>query len=143
MRLQTYTFTALEAAMASGIPRTSRFGTRLVNRDPGPMVIMSALAIASSVSGKGFASSGTICRRAIRKRLAVIFVSPKTVEPSFIRASSCTFAIVEGKIVPRVARIFDDSRTASAKSPVTAVRAVTKRLPKLWPSSPPPVSKRY
>src|SRR5690242_7779688 len=59
-----------------------------------------------------------------------MLVSPNTVDPSFIRAASCTLETVDGKMVPRVAKILDDSRTASAKSPVTAVSAVTKRLPK-------------
>ena len=38
--------------MACGIPSTRRFGITLVNSDPGPSVIRSAWAIASSVSGE-------------------------------------------------------------------------------------------
>src|SRR5579864_513623 len=43
---------------------------------------------------------------------------------------------------PRVSRISDERRTASEKSEVRDVSAARKRLPKLWPSSPEPLSKR-
>ena len=39
------------STMASAIPRTSRLGIRLVKSDPGPMVMRSALAMASRVCG--------------------------------------------------------------------------------------------
>ena len=41
---------------------------------------------------------------------------------------------------PRVARIFDASWMAWAKSPVISVSAATKRLPKLWPLSASPAA---
>src|SRR6266852_2047806 len=44
---------------------------------------------------------------------------------------------------PRVTRISEESRTASEKSEVREVRAARNRLPKLWPSSPEPFSKRW
>src|SRR5438445_1608892 len=53
IRLQTNALTAREAAIASGMPWTSRLGTRLVNKEPGPIVIRSALAIASKVLWQG------------------------------------------------------------------------------------------
>ena len=54
------------------LPCTSRFGIRLVNSEPGPIVIKSAFDIASSVSGRGLAFSGTMRKRTMRKRLAVL-----------------------------------------------------------------------
>ena len=44
---------------------------------------------------------------------------------------------------PRVARIFEDSWIARAKSPVISVSAATKRLPKLWPLRASPPRKRW
>ncbi len=44
--------------MAAEIPSTSRFGTTLVNSEPGPSVITSASAIAVSAAGRG----GTFAR---------------------------------------------------------------------------------
>src|SRR5712692_4001556 len=44
---------------------------------------------------------------------------------------------------PLMASTSEDSFTASGKSPVMCVKAVRKRLPKLWPLSPRPDSKRY
>src|SRR5580704_12827315 len=44
---------------------------------------------------------------------------------------------------PRVSRISEDKRTASEKSDVMEVSAARNRLPKLWPSSPEPFSKRW
>ena len=64
--------------MACEIPRTSRFGIRLVKSDPGPMVITSAFAIASSVCGIGPTSGGTRNSSRMRSLLAVILVSPRT-----------------------------------------------------------------
>ena len=42
MRLHTKTFVARDAASASGIPLTRRFGISEVYSDPGPSVMMSA-----------------------------------------------------------------------------------------------------
>src|SRR6202050_2033884 len=44
---------------------------------------------------------------------------------------------------PRVTRISEDRRTASEKSWVIEVSAARKRLPKLWPPRPEPLSKRW
>src|ERR1700756_1059971 len=44
---------------------------------------------------------------------------------------------------PRVSRISDERRTASEKSEVRDVSAARKRLPKLCPSRPDPLSKRW
>src|ERR1700690_1869005 len=43
---------------------------------------------------------------------------------------------------PRVTKISDDSRPASLKSLLIEFSAARKRLPKLWPSSPDPLTKR-
>src|SRR5580658_2244563 len=69
------------------MPRTSRFGIRLVNSEPGPMVIMSARAMASSVWGMGPTSGGTRNSSRMRPLLAVILVSPRTRVPSSMSAS--------------------------------------------------------
>ena len=69
--------------------------------------------------------------------LAVMLVSPRTMEPSSISAARFTFVLVAGKILPRVARICDDICTACAKSPVMCESAATKRFPKLCPSRSP------
>ena len=44
---------------------------------------------------------------------------------------------------PLMASTSEDSFTASGKSPVMCVSAVRNKLPKLWPLSPRPASKRY
>ena len=58
IRFTKKAFSAGEAAMACGIPFTSRLGTTLVNSEPGPSVIRSASAMASSVSGSGLTRRG-------------------------------------------------------------------------------------
>src|ERR1019366_1101640 len=60
IKLQTNTLTARLAAIALETSRTSKLGARLVNSDPGPMVIRSALSMASSATGRGFAFAGAI-----------------------------------------------------------------------------------
>src|SRR5579864_8319284 len=142
IRLQMKTFKAGEAAMASGTPRTRRLVTRLVNSDPGPIVMTSAAAMAARACGKGSGFGGTICNSTMRCWLALMLVSPSTSEPSSIRALSCTFAEVAGRMCPRVARISDACWTATAKSPVMAVRAARNKLPKLCPSRSPGLEKR-
>ena len=62
----------------------------LVNREPGPSVIRSALAIASSVSCIGFTRAGFKLIRLMRERLLEIRVSPSTFVPSANVASSTT-----------------------------------------------------
>ena len=56
----------------------------------------------------------------------------------FQHASRVTLETVEGKIRPRMARTLLETRTASAKSPVTCVSAARNRLPKLCPTRPRP-----
>src|SRR5579884_3280083 len=88
-------------------------------------------------------SAGTMISSTMRCVLALMFVSPRTCEPSSIMASSCTLAEVAGRICARVARISDACLTATAKSPVIAVSAARNKLPKLWPSRSPELVKRY
>jgi len=131
-----------EAASASGIPRTSRFVINEVYNEPGPRVIRSAFAIASSVSGSGSAIAGSSRSSTMLLRLlAVMLVSPRTTEPSSICAASLTLVFVEGKIFPLAARICDDICTAWAKSAVMCESAARNKLPKLCPSRS-PCSKR-
>src|ERR1700758_1742545 len=86
-----------EATIASEMPRTSRFGMRLVNSDPGPIVITSAFAMASRVCGIGPTSGGTRKSSRIRPLLAVIFVSPRTRVPSSMSASSSRIDVAAGQ----------------------------------------------
>ena len=58
IRFTKKALSAADAAMARGMPSTSRFGITLVNSEPGPSVIRSALAMASSVSGSGLTRRG-------------------------------------------------------------------------------------
>ena len=62
---------------------------------------------------------------------------------TFRSATRVTSSSVEGRIRPCVARTRLASKMACSKLPVTAARAVMKRFPKLWPSSPLPWPKRY
>ena len=96
MRFVKYAFTAGEAAMACGIPSTRRCGITLVYSDPGPSVIRSAWAIASSVSFSGRARRGRSSTRSIGRVLRLMRVSPLTFRPPASVASSVTFAAVEG-----------------------------------------------
>ena len=82
--------------MAWAMPWTRRLGMRLVNREPGPMVIRSARAMASKVWGKGSTSGGTRNSSLILFLLAVILVSPRTRVPFSMTASSSMFEVVEG-----------------------------------------------
>src|SRR6266568_456436 len=95
IRLQMYTRTALERQIASGTPRTRTLGMQLVNSDPGPMLMRSALEIASSTWGRGRALAGTRRNRAMPLRLAVILVSPRTRLPLCISASNCTLLLAD------------------------------------------------
>ena len=81
---------------------------------------------------------GTSRTRTMRWREREILVSPFTIVPFSSSASSVTFCAVEGKIRPRMASTRDETRTASAKSPVTLVSAVTNRLPKAVSREPAP-----
>ena len=67
-----------------------------VYSEPGPTVIRSARSIASSVSGSGAASGGSSISSTMRLRLAVMLVSPRTSEPSSMRATSVALAVVTG-----------------------------------------------
>ena len=77
----------------------------LVNSDPGPSVMRSALAIASRVSCIGL-TPRRLQPNSLdpRSALAEILVSPSTFDPSARVASSTTFVAVDGKILPQVAR---------------------------------------
>ena len=86
----------MDSAIASGIPRTSKLGIRLVNKEPGPIVIRSALAIAAKVCGSGSTSGGISASSQIMPLLAVMLVSPRTRVPSSKDASSSTLDMVAG-----------------------------------------------
>ncbi len=79
IRLQINTRVAFDAAIASGMPLTSRFVISDVYSEPGPSVIRSALAIASSVWGRGSAPEGSSVSSTIVFLLRVMFVSPSTI----------------------------------------------------------------
>src|SRR5271154_5353825 len=98
--------------------------------------------MASSALGSGRTPRGTSSIFRMGTLLREIVVSPTTFFPFVSVAARCTLERVEGKIRPRVARTLLDSRTASAKSPVTCVNAVRNRLPKLCPRNPRPDEKR-
>ena len=68
----------------------------LVNNEPGPSVIRSALAMASSVSGSGLTCRGLRAMRRIGTVLRLIKDSPATRFPSARVASRTTFADVDG-----------------------------------------------
>src|ERR1035441_11012633 len=97
IRLQTYTLMALEFLIALERSRTSRFGIRLVNSDPGPMVIKSAVSMAWSAAAAGFAFAGAIRNSVMRRWLAVMLVSPRTTDPSSMIAYSCALLVVAGR----------------------------------------------
>ena len=78
------------------MPRTSKFGIRLVNKDPGPIVIMSAWAMASRVCGMGPTSGGTRNSSRMRPLLAVMLVSPRTRLPSSMSVSNSMLEVVAG-----------------------------------------------
>src|SRR5713101_6004177 len=99
--------------------------------------------MASTALGRGRTERGKSVSFLIGTRLAVMRVSPLTLRPFCRVATRDTLEIVEGKMRPRMARTLLLTRTASAKSPVTWVRAARKRLPKLWPIKPRPAWKRY
>src|SRR5271165_6139944 len=80
IRLHTYTLVARDFLIAFDKSRTSRFGTRLVNSDPGPTVIRSADSIACRAARAGFAFIGAMRRSTIRRWLAVMLVSPRTTD---------------------------------------------------------------
>src|SRR6185295_17272499 len=63
--------------------------------------------------------------------------------PETPRPRSRTSVSVAGKILPRTESTDSAVRIAWWKSPVMPVSAVRKRLPKEWPSRPPPFGKRY
>ena len=77
---------ARESLIAFDKSRTSRFGTRLVNSDPGPIVIRSAFSMASSAARAGFAFIGAMRSSTMRRWLAVMLVSPRTTDPSSMMA---------------------------------------------------------
>ena len=79
----------------------------------------------------------------MRSRLMPIRVSPRTMEPSSMRAARMAFTEVEGKTRPRISRTSPASWMARAKSPVISARAAMKRFPKLWPRSSPSERKRW
>ena len=84
----------------------------LVNREPGPMVIRSARAMASRVSSSGRQRRGRSDSETMRDRVLLMLVSPATTLPSSRCASRTTLASVEGKIRPREASTSEESRTA-------------------------------
>src|SRR5271165_5751981 len=96
IRLQTYTLVAREFLIAVDNSRTSRFGTRLVNSDPGPIVIRSAVLMACRAASAGRAFIGAIRNSVMRRLLAVMLVSPRTTEPSSMIAYSCALLVVAG-----------------------------------------------
>ena len=108
----------------------------LVYSEPGPNVITSALAIASRASLTGCERPGLRKILSIDWRLLLILLSPEMMLPSASRASSVTLAAVAGKILPRIARISEESRTALAKSPVIWLSAARNKFPKLCPFKP-------
>ena len=80
--------------MASGTPRTSRFGMQLVNSEPGPMLTMSASENCVQRLGQWADVGGTRRRLAMPPELAVMLVSPRTCLPLRIKASSCKLLLV-------------------------------------------------
>src|ERR1700722_14558681 len=143
MRFAMETRGDLEFAMAEATSGIKRLGKTLVYSEPGPRRIRSALRMASIARGSGRTFFGDSSSFFMGTRLAVMRVSPRTRRPFVSVATRCTFASVDGKIRPRMARTLLLSRMASVKSPVMCVSAARKRLPKLWPISPRPAWKRY
>ena len=68
--------------MAAGIPSTSRFGITLVNSEPGPSVIRSALRDGVQRSAIGRHLAGVQANAADARRLWLMRVSPATSVPS-------------------------------------------------------------
>ena len=121
----------------------SRFGSTLEKRLPGPMTTMSASRIRSSASGLARTSSGSMVTCAIGSSAWLMATWPCSRRPDSRIAPRLSGTLVAGSTWPRTASTRFDSRTASSKSPVTAVMAAMNRLPKAWSSRPDPGGKRY
>ncbi len=114
-----------------------------VYRLPGPSTTRSALAMAETACGRARGGSGVSHTRRGSRSAAVTALSPLTRPPPSSCACSTTSSRVDGSTRPRTLSTCVDSCTASSKSPVTSVSAAMKRLPKLWPCSPPSSGNRY
>ena len=125
------------ARTASRMPGTSSGGSVLVNRLPGPITISSARSIACSARGWARGSGGSSRTVRIDEPSAAIAVSPRTVRPSSISATSSTMSVVLGTTRPATASTRADSETAWSKLPSRSVSPARNRLPKLWPASSP------
>src|SRR5258706_14598206 len=100
IRLTKKALIARDRRTALETPSTSRLGMMLVNSDPGPRVIRSALAIAFSVAGSGRHLPGRRRIREIGERLLLIRVSPVTRRPFSRVASRTMFLAVAGWVFP-------------------------------------------
>ena len=98
--------------------------------------------MAATASGVARAVSGRRRTWRIGRRAAAILDSPSIQTPSTNSAASVTISGVAGSTRPRTARISAARVTAPAKLPSSCVRAVSIRLPRLWPATSPSPSNR-
>src|ERR1700693_2505322 len=110
MRLAMYTRGDFELAMAEATSGIKRLGRTLVYSEPGPRRIRSALRMASIARGSGRTFFGESSNFFMGTRLAVMRVSPRTRRPLLRVATRCTFASVDGKIRPRMAKTLLDRK---------------------------------
>ena len=93
--------------MASTTPSTSRLGMTLVYRLPGPIRIRSASRMAWRAAGRAAGRSGSSATWAMRQSCSflkeLILDSPTTRAPFSKTASSCTSALVTGRMRPVMA----------------------------------------
>ncbi len=146
--LQAYIFMARLVCMAASRSCTSRLGSRLVYKLPGPTTMISAFKMAFITGGKAEALSGSSQTRRTLPAIVGILLSPSTRTSlsecgSSMLATSFTLCKVEGSTRPLTERTRPDSATASSKLPVRSARAVMKRFPKECPSRSGDPLKRY
>ena len=113
----------------------------LVYRLPGPSRITSAPRMASRAAGSAGACSGSSrtwwMRQFCSFLAAKILDSPRTLEPLSKMASSCTSALVTGRMRPVMASTWLIRATAWSKESEMPSSAASSRLPNACPASRP------